>query len=281
MTEPATAPLVTEGRIESAPVAALAALFDDGLPVPGPGDPLPPLWHWVALARWHPFTANGGDGHARTGGFLPDLGKPRRMFAGGRVSFLAPLQVGETVWQEDEVLAVTPKRGSQGDFFLVEVRSRIFGSAGVLAIDEVRNIIYRDAAAPAAAAPAGHTYETVPQLLARSARGWTLTTDPTALMRFSSATSNGHRIHYDFPYATRVEGYPGLVVHGPLMTLSLAEVLRHEYPEHPPTTLAHRNLRPLFCAERAEIEVANGGAGEVELTLTREGAPRVTLAAQL
>lgn len=243
--------------VDPAPVRALAALFDDGLRAPEPGDALPPLWHWAALASWAPSRSVGPDGHPRVGGFLPDVGMPRRMFAGGRVVLHRPLVVGTQVRRTDEVVSVTPKSGRRGDFVLVEVRTTIEDTSGRLALEERQDLVYRDAAAPGpvAAASRGATHggaaHVVPALLARADGEWQFATDPTKLMRFSAATSNGHRIHYDLDYATQVEGYPGLVVHGPLMSIALAEILRLEGEEA--TVLDHRGLRPLFCGAQAEV----------------------------
>jgi 3-methylfumaryl-CoA hydratase len=253
------APSVTHRYVEPAPVQALVSLFDDGIGGVERGQALPPLWHWVALAGWEPANGTGADGHPRTGGFLPDLGKPRRMFAGGSVEFHAPLQVGELVRQQDRVVSVVPKSGRQGEFILVNVETRLYDHDGNLGLTERRDLIYRDTVTPSAVpervTPAAALSG---PLLSRIEDGWTFRTDPTLLLRFSSATSNGHRIHYDAPYATQVEGYPGLVVHGPLMTLAMAEVLRLEGVAGI-RTMAHRNLRPLFCGEEARILVESRG----------------------
>ncbi|MFF0868043.1 MaoC family dehydratase N-terminal domain-containing protein [Nonomuraea sp. NPDC003560] len=169
--EPST--VVSDELVDPTPVAALAALFDDGVPAPGPGSELPPLWHWAALARWPVSSVLGGDGHPVRGSFLPPVGLPRRMFAGGEVVFHGPLRVGETVRRQSTVESVTEKSGRSGRLV--------------------------------------------------------------------------------WPYATRVEGYPGLVVHGPLMTLALAETLRLEGRPERVTRIAHRNNRPLFCGQRARL----------------------------
>lgn len=263
-------PVSSVVTIEAAPVQALAALFDDGLDVRR-GDPLPPLWHWVALPSWPRAGLTGVDGHPRTGGFLPDVGKPRRMFVGGSVELHAPLMVGDDVRRVDRVVSATPKQGKQGDFVLVEVETDLY-SGHDLAVHEIQHLLYRDAPAssPASTIPSA-PYDLAPRLLAREGGRWQLRTDPTKLMRFSSATSNGHRIHYDQPYATQVEGYPGLVVHGPLMTLSLAEVVRLT-DDRMVRRLAHRNVRPLFCGQTAYVDLDGTG-----LVLVGESGPCVTL----
>jgi 3-methylfumaryl-CoA hydratase len=266
--EPGT--VTTTETVEAHPVAALSALFDDGTPAPGPGGSLPPLWHWLALARWPVSSALGPDGHPARGSFLPPVELPRRMFAGGEIAFHAPLTVGGTVRREAAVESVTEKSGRSGRLVVVVVRIRLYDENDRLAIEERQDIVYRE---PAAVTPVGIPAEPAAGLLPAGAPftragewTWDLATDPTLLMRFSAATSNPHRIHYDWPYATRVEGYPGLVVHGPLMTLALAEVLRLEGHRAPVARLRHRNRRPLFCGQAARLR-PTGAAPPGTLTL--------------
>lgn len=244
---------VSTEYVDPGRVAALAALFDDGLPTPQPGDPVPPLWHWVALPHWASSGQLGPDGHPRRGSFLPPVALPRRMFAGGRVRFPGTLRVGETVRREAEVLSVTEKNGRSGSLVIVEVQTRLYTAGETLAIEERQNIVYREAAAPASSSAATPP-ELVPgQPLSRiSECEWELRTDPTLLMRFSAATANAHRIHYDWPYTTGIEGYPGLVVHGPLQALALAET--HRLASGAPViSLEHRGNAPLFCGQSARL----------------------------
>ena len=275
--------------VQPGPVQALAALFDDGLPVPQPGDPLPPLWHWVALPRWPPAGQTGPDGHPlQTLPRHPD-GLPRRMFAGGRVRLLAPLRVGAAVTRDTRVLSRTRKQGRQGEFLLAAVETRLTGEDGELAVAETQDIIYRPA--PPSASGAGPALLSQPgratALLEAQAGGtWRLRTDPTFLARFSAATANGHRIHYDWPYATGVEGYPGLVVHGPLMTLSLLETARLARPGDVITAVGHRNLRPLFCGQEATVRHTPGDDGASwSLTLSGgagpDAVPNTTVTAEI
>ncbi|WP_188189699.1 FAS1-like dehydratase domain-containing protein [Nonomuraea sp. SYSU D8015] len=245
--------VVTTETVDPHPVAALSALFDDGTPAIGPGDPLPPLWHWVALPRWPRSSLLGADGHPARGSFLPPVELPRRMFAGGEVVFHAPLTVGGTLRREARVESVTEKTGRSGRLVVVVVATGLYQD-DKLALEERQDLIYRDAgpAAPAAADPATAVPAGAPFTRAGE-WAWDFATDPTLLMRFSAATANPHRIHYDWPYATRVEGYPGLVVHGPLMTLALAEVLRLEGHRGGVVRMRHRNRRPLFCGQAARL----------------------------
>ncbi|WP_040518278.1 FAS1-like dehydratase domain-containing protein [Gordonia neofelifaecis] len=258
--------VVTEELVDPAAVRTLATLFDDGLPVPASGDPLPPLWHWVALPRWAASREISVDGHPFRGAFLPPVDLPRRMFAGGSVSFPGTIRVGDTIRQESRVASVTEKNGRSGRLVVVVVSTTLFGADGNPAVEETQNLIYREAAPapttavadPAAAAPL------VPggaPLVPAGEHRWHLRTDPTLLMRFSAATANAHRIHYDWPYATRTEGYPGLVVHGPLMTLALAETHRLIGDDRRMATLTHRNAKPLFCGDAADLVFSDTEAG--------------------
>ncbi|MGI8311890.1 FAS1-like dehydratase domain-containing protein [Saccharopolyspora hattusasensis] len=244
--------MIDPGRVD-----ALARLFDNGLRGPGPGDELPPLWHWVALPRWPISSELGTDGHPSCGAFLPPIALPRRMFAGGELTFHNRLRVGETVHRESTVDSVTEKQGRSGKLVVVVVRTQLFKADGGLAIDERQDLIYREAGAPSAEVasvadaaqfrPVGAPFHRAGEWT------WDFAIDPTLLMRFSAVTANAHRIHYDWPYATRVEGYPGLVAHGPLMTLALAEVLRLEHLSGRLTRLTHRNKTPLFCGQPARL----------------------------
>ncbi|GAA4553005.1 FAS1-like dehydratase domain-containing protein [Amycolatopsis samaneae] len=268
--------VTTRELVDPAPVAALAALFDDGLPAPQPGDELPPLWHWVALPRWPVSSELGTDGHPARGTFLPAVDLPRRMFAGGEVAFHVPLKIGDTIVRESTVDSVTEKSGRSGKMVIVVVRTRLSTEDGRLCLEERQDLIYRDRGAPAEPKPAEFTPVGAPFRRAEAGT-WDFATDPTLLMRFSAATANPHRIHYDWPYATRTEGYPGLVVHGPLMSLALAETLRLNRPSAQVKRLSHRNKAPLFCGEPALLR-ADGSVLEL---LGPGGTPRTSLEVDL
>ncbi|MFF0454737.1 MaoC family dehydratase N-terminal domain-containing protein [Nocardia africana] len=249
--------VTTEELIDPSPVATLASLFDDRLPAPGPGDELPPMWHWVALPRWPVSSQIGTDGHPVRGSFLPPVDLPRRMFAGGEVIWHSEIHVGETVRRVSRVESVTEKSGRSGKLVVVVVGTRLYRDGGELALEERQDLIYREAGPAASAeAPVAEAAALTPAgspLRRAEDTAWDFATDPTLLMRFSAATANAHRIHYDWPYATRVEGYPGLVVHGPLITLAAAEVRRLAGQTGRPARLRHRNRAPLFCAQSAQF----------------------------
>ncbi|MFD5176720.1 hypothetical protein ACFWM1_12995 [Nocardia sp. NPDC058379] len=266
--------VVTHDYVDPAPVAALNALFDSGAAAIGVGDPLPPLWHWAALARWPASSAIGADGHPARGSFLPPVELPRRMFAGGTVSFPGTVHVGSTIRREARVVAVNAKNGRSGPLTVVEVEIRLFAETGALAVMEHQNLVYRGAAAAAPAIETDTAFQHPRTPLQRSTEwDWQLHTDPTVLMRFSAATANPHRIHYDLSYATAVEGYPGLVVHGPLMTLAMAETLRCEQPDRRPARLRHRNIAPLFCGDPARIRRRETTDGNLALAVHTEPTP--------
>jgi 3-methylfumaryl-CoA hydratase len=196
--------------------AAMAAALEKTPAAPArppvPGDPLPPLWHWAYFWEVAPASALGPDGHAAKGDFLPPVQLPRRMWAGSRVRFLRPLPVGVTAERISTVEKVEEKQGRSGPLAFVTVRHRIrFGRRDV--IDEEHDIVYRQAAS-ASVSSAARSSSQAPEQAA-----WSREVHPDAvlLFRYSALTFNGHRIHYDVDYARDAEGYPGLVVHGPLL----------------------------------------------------------------
>ena len=219
-------------------VERLAATLDLD-DAPGEGKPLPVGWHAALFPRVVRQSQVGADGHPKRGDFLPPVPLPRRMFAGRRVTFQADLLVGDRVTKQSEIANVTIKAGRTGKMVFVTVRHDISGPRG-LAIVEEQDIVYRDEPDPNAPKP-------TPQSAARSAP-WTqpFTPEPVVLFRFSALTFNGHRIHYDHPYVTQVEGYEGLVQNGGLTTLLVSELARTR-SKRPIRTMTSRNVRPLFA----------------------------------
>jgi 3-methylfumaryl-CoA hydratase len=225
-------------EITPVPMAALAATLNLDVPAPKPGDPLPPLWHWLYFLSIHKESELGPEGHPMRGGFLPPVPLSRRMWAGSRVEFYSPLQVGENYTRTSRVADVEAKEGRTGSLVFVTVHHEIGNAAGI-ALREEQDIVYRDRAnagrAPAPEqAPQGAQWERI------------IRPDDVLLFRYSALTFNAHRIHYDYRYATGVEGYPGLVVHGPLLATLLADLLRRNMPEAKLTGFSFRATGALF-----------------------------------
>lgn len=220
------------------PLQALAATLDRNGPPPRPGDPLPPCWHWLYFLPLYRQSEIGPDGHPRRGGFLPPVPLPRRMWAGGRLEFVRPLRVGAAVSRSSRIVDINGKEGRSGPLVFVRLRHEISDADGAALIEE-QDIVYRDnpppgdPAAPARAAPGEQDW-------IRQIRP-----DDVLLFRYSALTFNAHRIHYDRRYATEVEGYPGLVVHGPLIATLLLDLLWRHRPEAQAARFAFRAVRPL------------------------------------
>ena len=226
-------------EITAAPVRGLCATLDRGGPEPAAGTELPPLWHWLYFLPRHRQSELGHDGHARLGGFLPPVPLPRRMWAGGRLRWHAPLRVGDVVERSSRIASVRHKAGRSGDLVFVLVQHEVRNAAG-LALTEEHDIVYRAMPAPG---------DPVPPPQAPSVHGeWAreIVPDPVLLFRYSALTFNGHRIHYDRSYATEVEGYPGLVVHGPLIATLLLELARRERPGAVLASFGFKAVRPVF-----------------------------------
>ncbi|NNB42210.1 transposase [Pseudomonas chlororaphis] len=219
----------------------IAATF--GEPVPAHGAALPPLWQWCFFQEPLAESALGGDGHPARGGFLPPAANRNRMWAGGRLEFFEPLRAGFDAHCLSTISHVEEKTGRTGALLFVTVRHE-YSQDGRLAIREEQDIVYREPSPPKQGSG-----EPLLQGDWREA----VEPSPTLLFRYSAVTFNGHRIHYDFPYVTETEGYPGLVVHGPLIaTLSLRAFCR----AHPGARLrrfSYRGLRPLIAPQPFEV----------------------------
>jgi len=226
-------------QITSTPIAALSATLDIEAPYPRAGDPVPPLWHWLFFLGTHRQSELSPDGHAKLGGFLPPVPLPRRMWSGGRFEFHRPLRVGETYKRTSRIADVQEKKGRTGTLVFVVVRHEIGNAAGI-ALTEEQDLVYRALAKPGDPAPA-------PQPAPSGAK-WErrIRPDDVLLFRYSALTFNGHRIHYDRRYATETEGYPGLVVHGPLIATLLLDLLRRHLPSADVTRFDFRAVSPLF-----------------------------------
>lgn len=223
------------------PYAALSATLDRPAERPSVGTPLPALWHWLYFLPLYRQSEVGPDGHARRGGFLPPVPLPRRMWAGSQFEFHAPLRIGDALIRTSTIHDVTEKDGRSGPLVFVKVRHEIRreGETAV-ALTEFHDIVYRDLAKPDDVAPPP---KPAPATSAWAAR-WV--PDDVLLFRYSALTFNGHRIHYDRKYVTEMEGYPGLVVHGPLVATLLLDLLRHKLPDAEVARFEFRAVRPVF-----------------------------------
>jgi 3-methylfumaryl-CoA hydratase len=239
------------------PVAALSATLDRDDSAPQVGDELPPLWHWLYFLPTARQSMLGPDGHPARGGFLPPVPLPRRMWAGGRFTFHQPLRVGETITRVSTVQDVTVKHGRGGALCFVLVRHDISGEDG-LALVEEHDIVYRDVPRPGEA-PAAPKRARMDDVWRRDIQP----TDPL-LFRYSALTFNSHRIHYDRRYVTEVEGYPGLIVHGPLIATLLMDLLRRNTSQGV-ASFRFRAVSPLFDTAPFSVHGAPDDQGNVAL----------------
>lgn len=223
------------------PFAALSAALDRPSERPAVGTAIPPLWHWLYFLPLHRQCEIGPDGHAARGGFMPPVPLPRRMWAGSQFRFHTPLRVGDAITRTSTIDAVEQKTGRTGSLAFVKVRHEIRAAGdSAVALTEYHDIVYREAARPGDVAP-----PPIPAPVhARWEKQWV--PDPVLLFRYSALTFNGHRIHYDRSYVTEVEGYPGLVVHGPLVATLLLDLLRQQLPHAHIASYTFRAVRPVF-----------------------------------
>jgi 3-methylfumaryl-CoA hydratase len=249
--------VVVDDTATRVPLQALSATLDRDDP-PAPGQPIPPLWHWLYFLPLHRQSEIGADGHPTRGGFLPPVPLPRRMWAGSRLEFRAPVLAGKALSRTSRIGDVRLKEGRSGPLVFVKVQHEI-AAAGRLAIAEEHDIVYRALPKPGEPAPAG--------VAAPDNAQWTrrITPDDVLLFRYSALTFNGHRIHYDRRYVTEVEGYPGLVVHGPLIATLLMDLLRRERPDAHVTHFTFKAVQPIF--DTAPFEVCGRLEDERHVTL--------------
>lgn len=248
----------TDAFIDPWNAKALAAVLD--LNAPDYGDQLPGLWHWLYFLETAPRSRIGHDGHPQKGDFLPPVPNPRRMFAGARTNYSKPLTIGDKARLTETVVNIQQKEGSQGVMYIVTVRFD-YAQHGELCISEERDFIYL----PPVPKP------TSPKPLPESvtpiaAAPWSLDfpTDPVLLFRFSAMTFNSHRIHYDLDYAGKEEGYPALVVHGPMTAMLLSECVRIN-AGRAIKSFSFKALSPLFCGQTTRIRAQEPVDNAVEV----------------
>jgi 3-methylfumaryl-CoA hydratase len=229
------------------------------VPVPELGAGLPPLWHWVYLLDRPALADLGPDGHP-VRGTLPAPPGPgrRRMWAGGRVTAAGPLRCGEPATKRTRVLAVTEKHGRSGHLTFVTVGVQVL-QRGAVVVAEEQDIVYRDAAGQAQSPAAKSPGVVVPAGQGEREIG----ISPALLFRFSALTYNAHRIHYDRDYCRDVEGYPGLLTHGPLQALAMAEAARAASTggRTGNASFAYRLVSPLFDDQGLIVSAVQGPDG--------------------
>jgi 3-methylfumaryl-CoA hydratase len=251
-----------------------ATLFLD-IGEPTTGDAAPHTVHWCLAQPVAPMSELGPDGHPARGGFLPPVPLPRRMWAGGELEFLDGLRVGDEATRHSEIADVMMKTGSTGTLCFVAVKHTISTARGV-AIRERQDIVYRDVpgrppsaatAKPAAAAPPAKHRESH-------------MADPVLLFRYSALTFNGHRIHYDRDYVTNVEGYPGLIFHGPMQAALLVEFAARLHRGAVPRKFSYRGVQPLFDGSEFSVNANEAGAGMELWTANSAGQPTMKASAE-
>ncbi len=241
-----------------------ATLFQE-IGEPRTGDAAPFTVHWCLAQPVFPMSMLGPDGHPTRGGFLPPVPLPRRMWAGGEIEFLDPLRVGDESTRTSRIADVTVKTGSTGQLCFVSVEHTVTSPRGV-AIRERQDIVYRDMGSAQAAAKAPP-----PPPVAQHRE--THVSDPVLLFRYSALTFNGHRIHYDRDYVTKVEGYPGLIFHGPLQAAFIVEMAAKLRGGRPPKKFTYRGVQPLFEGSEFSINANDNGDAMELWTANDAGQP--------
>ncbi|MDE2331292.1 MAG: MaoC family dehydratase N-terminal domain-containing protein [Bradyrhizobium sp.] len=242
-----------------------ATLFQE-IGEPKPGDAAPFTVHWCLAQPVAPMSMLGQDGHPTRGGFLPPVPLPRRMWAGGELEFVDALRVGDEARRTSRISDVTMKTGSTGMLCFVSVEHVVTTARGI-AIRERQDIVYRDISGspqPASAKPP-------PPPVAKHRE--THIADPVLLFRYSALTFNGHRIHYDRDYVTKVEGYPGLIFHGPLQASLIVEMAARLHGGQPPGKISYRGLQPLFEGSEFSINANETDRGMDVWTANSAGQP--------
>ena len=233
---------------------------------PKPGDAAPFTAHWCVAQPVFPMSELGPDGHPARGGFLPPVPLPRRMWAGGELEFFDVLRVGDQMTRTSRIADVTMKTGSTGVLCFVSVDHLITTPRGT-AIRERQDIVYRDVSA----APSAPAKPAAPPPAAQHRESHMA--DPVLLFRYSALTFNGHRIHYDRDYVTRVEGYPGLIFHGPMQAALLVEFAARLHGGAAPKKFSYRGVQPLFEGSEFSVNANATGAGMELWTANSAGQP--------
>ncbi len=249
-------------------VAGLRSVLFLDVGKPKDGDAAPFTAHWCLAQPVFPMSMLGPDGHPTRGGFLPPVPLPRRMWAGGAINFVEPLRVGDVVTRTSRIKDFALKPGSTGLLCFVSV-DHVFKTPRGTAIRERHDIVYREMPSggqnPAPAKP--------PAAPATTQHSERHLADPVLLFRYSALTFNGHRIHYDRDYVTKVEGYPGLIVHGPLQAALLIELAAKLHGGKAPATFVYRGLQPLFDGGEFSVNASDVSSGLDLWTASARGEP--------
>ena len=243
-----------------------SALFLD-VGTPKDGDAAPFTAHWCLTLPVVPLSEVGPDSHPNRGGFLPPVPLPRRMWAGGELEFFDALRVGDEVTRTSRIADVTMKTGSTGALCFVSVDHLVTTPRGT-ALRERQDIVYRDMSTSQASAPAKPPAPPPPAQHRESHMA-----DPVLLFRYSALTFNGHRIHYDRDYVTKVEGYPGLIFHGPLQAAFIVELAAKLHGGAAPKKFSYRGLQPLFEGSEFSVNANESDAGMELWTANSAGQP--------
>ncbi len=242
--------------VRAGAITNLRDLLDRPGPLP---KTLPLLWHWLAFTPQGRQADLGPDGHPRTGAFLPPMAGRSRMFAGATVTRRGSISVNEPLVRVSTVTGVAPKIGRSGHMLFVTVEHVVTGPRG--AVEEVDTIVYRE---PGGAVSAHESDVT----------GWAwrrpVVMDPTMLFRYSALTYNAHRIHYDRAYATQAEGYPGLVVHGPLQAVLLADLAERHSAGASLSSITFRATAPAFDTGAFDV-CGNPAPDHLDLAVHSDG----------
>ncbi|BBZ31236.1 hypothetical protein MMAD_55310 (plasmid) [Mycolicibacterium madagascariense] len=253
-------PVAVEDSIIAEPARRLGATLDlDDAFVDGAALPL--LWHWLYFPSWPATSQLGPDGHPTDGHFMPPMPQRRRMFAGGRLEIKAPMVIGERTQRLSELASAVVKHGRSGEMLFVTIR-QTFRQGGTVVLEEERDLVYRSESERSSAFARASAGATAPP----AAWHHTPHIDATVLFRFSALTSNAHRIHYDQRYAGAEEGFPDLVVHGPLLAIYMANLVHASEHERIPASFDFRLRRPVFLGDRVTVQ-GTPVAGGAELAV--------------
>ena len=246
---------------------ALHVTLAKRVPPPASGDPLPAFWHQIYFWDVLPADELGPDGHEKTGGFIPDFGFGQRMWAGGRLRIERPLRLGVEAQKTSTIESMAEKNGKSGRLVFVTLRHEL-SQGGSLALVEHQDLVYRNSG--------GSPDKKFSTEIADHRRSADF--DPVLLFRYSALTFNGHRIHYDSDYCRNMAGYPGLVVHGPLLATLLADEAESRLKQM--REFEYRAIAPTFCGESVEICSRHMADGQSLWIQDQEGGLRMTAVAR-